>query len=157
MQIQVQGLLQFSPAVFPTAKVRESLHTEIPPHNLTHFTQSVHFPSFQKDLIGIQRLLNSSEFNLHQLTALLDCRSLHKVSSCSVAQSDASRLVRQTLFRSFRIIWRLSWVFVMTAWRGSCICACSLCWEPVPSAPCCVPCLVPGLSSPSGTSALSLK
>ncbi|XP_057202915.1 protein tweety homolog 2-like isoform X1 [Triplophysa rosa] len=51
MQIQVQGLLQFSPAVFPTA---------------------------ERDLLGIQRLLNSSEFNLHQLTALLDCRSLHK-------------------------------------------------------------------------------
>uniref|UniRef100_A0A8C2GGY5 Protein tweety homolog n=1 Tax=Cyprinus carpio TaxID=7962 RepID=A0A8C2GGY5_CYPCA len=51
MQIQVQGLLQFSVAVFPTA---------------------------EKDLLGIQRVLNSSEFNLHQLTALLDCRSLHK-------------------------------------------------------------------------------
>ncbi|XP_026111950.1 protein tweety homolog 2-like [Carassius auratus] len=51
MQIQVQGLLQFSVAVFPTA---------------------------EKDLLGIQRILNSSEFSLHQLTALLDCRSLHK-------------------------------------------------------------------------------
>ncbi|XP_051995790.1 protein tweety homolog 2-like [Xyrauchen texanus] len=51
MQIQVQGLLQISLAVFPTA---------------------------EKDLLGIQHILNSSEFNLHQLTALLDCRSLHK-------------------------------------------------------------------------------
>ncbi|XP_067279750.1 protein tweety homolog 2-like isoform X2 [Pseudorasbora parva] len=51
MQIQVQGLLQISLAVFPTA---------------------------EKDLLGIQRLLNSSEFNLHQLTVSLDCRSLHK-------------------------------------------------------------------------------
>uniref|UniRef100_A0A673FQQ9 Protein tweety homolog n=1 Tax=Sinocyclocheilus rhinocerous TaxID=307959 RepID=A0A673FQQ9_9TELE len=51
MQIQVQGLLQFTVAVYPTA---------------------------EKDLLGIQRILNSSEFNLHQLTALLDCRSLHK-------------------------------------------------------------------------------
>ncbi|KAL6476946.1 hypothetical protein MHYP_G00154450 [Metynnis hypsauchen] len=51
MQIQVQGLLQFSLSVFPTA---------------------------ERDLLGIQRLLNSTEFNLHQLTALLDCRSLHK-------------------------------------------------------------------------------
>ncbi|XP_059415703.1 protein tweety homolog 2-like isoform X2 [Carassius carassius] len=51
MQIQVQGLLQFSVAVFPTA---------------------------EKDLLGIQRILNSSEFSLTQLTALLDCRSLHK-------------------------------------------------------------------------------
>ncbi|XP_076852895.1 protein tweety homolog 2-like [Brachyhypopomus gauderio] len=51
MQIQVQGLLQFSVPVFPTA---------------------------ERDLLGIQRLLNSTEFSLHQLTALLDCRSLHK-------------------------------------------------------------------------------
>ncbi|XP_028843301.1 protein tweety homolog 2-like isoform X2 [Denticeps clupeoides] len=51
MQIQVQGLLQFSLPIFPTA---------------------------ERDLLGIQRILNSTEFNLHQLTALLDCRSLHK-------------------------------------------------------------------------------
>ncbi|KAM5134875.1 protein tweety homolog 2 [Mantella aurantiaca] len=51
MQIQVQGLLQFAVPIFPTA---------------------------QKDLLGIQMLLNSSESNLHQLTALLDCRGLHK-------------------------------------------------------------------------------
>ncbi|XP_070838192.1 protein tweety homolog 2-like isoform X3 [Chaetodon trifascialis] len=51
MQIQVQGLLQFSVPFFPTA---------------------------ERDLLGIQRLLNSSEFSVHQLTALLDCRGLHK-------------------------------------------------------------------------------
>nr|DBA27589.1 TPA: hypothetical protein GDO54_008063 [Pyxicephalus adspersus] len=51
MQIQVQGLLQFAVPIFPTA---------------------------QKDLLGIQTLLNSSESNLHQITALLDCRGLHK-------------------------------------------------------------------------------
>ncbi|XP_071778957.1 protein tweety homolog 2-like [Centroberyx gerrardi] len=51
MQIQIQGLLQFSVPIFPTA---------------------------ERDLLGIQRLLNSTEFNLHQLTALLDCRGLHK-------------------------------------------------------------------------------
>lgn len=34
----------------------------------------------QRDLLGVQRLLNSTEFNVHQLTALLDCRGLHKVS-----------------------------------------------------------------------------
>uniref|UniRef100_A0A4W5P3X4 Protein tweety homolog n=1 Tax=Hucho hucho TaxID=62062 RepID=A0A4W5P3X4_9TELE len=51
MQIQIQGLLQFSVPVFPTA---------------------------ERDLLGIQRLLNSTDFNLHQLTALLDCRGLHK-------------------------------------------------------------------------------
>ncbi|XP_075999246.1 protein tweety homolog 2-like isoform X2 [Genypterus blacodes] len=51
MQIQIQGLLQFSVPLFPTA---------------------------ERDLLGIQRLLNSSQSNLHQLTALLDCRGLHK-------------------------------------------------------------------------------
>lgn len=33
----------------------------------------------QRDLLGIQHLLNSSEASLHQLTALLDCRGLNKV------------------------------------------------------------------------------
>ncbi|KAM8825186.1 protein tweety homolog 2-like isoform 1-T1 [Synchiropus picturatus] len=51
MQIQIQGLLQFSVPVFPTA---------------------------ERELLGIQRLLNSTEFSLHQLTALLDCHGLHK-------------------------------------------------------------------------------
>ncbi|MEE6521206.1 hypothetical protein FKM82_019309 [Ascaphus truei] len=51
MQIQIQGLLRFAVPIFPTA---------------------------QKDLLGIQLLLNSSEANLQQLTALLDCRGLHK-------------------------------------------------------------------------------
>lgn len=51
MQIQVAGLLQFAVPRFPTA---------------------------EKDLLGIQLLLNSSESGLHQLTALLDCRGLHK-------------------------------------------------------------------------------
>lgn len=35
----------------------------------------------QRDLLGMQRLLNSTEFNVHQLTVLLDCRGLHKVRS----------------------------------------------------------------------------
>nr|XP_033817812.1 protein tweety homolog 2 isoform X2 [Geotrypetes seraphini] len=51
MQIQIQGLLQFAVPIFPTA---------------------------EKDLQGIQQLLNSSETSLHQLTAMLDCRGLHK-------------------------------------------------------------------------------
>ncbi|KAM9210804.1 protein tweety homolog 2 isoform 1-T1 [Dugong dugon] len=51
MQIQAAGLLQFAVPLFPTA---------------------------EKDLLGIQLLLNSSEASLHQLTALLDCRGLHK-------------------------------------------------------------------------------
>nr|XP_019596009.1 PREDICTED: protein tweety homolog 2 isoform X2 [Rhinolophus sinicus] len=51
MQIQVTGLLQFAVPLFPTA---------------------------EKDLLRIQLLLNSTESSLHQLTALLDCRGLHK-------------------------------------------------------------------------------
>ncbi|XP_054655808.1 protein tweety homolog 2 isoform X2 [Dunckerocampus dactyliophorus] len=51
MQIQIQGLLQFAVPLFPTA---------------------------ERDLLGIQRLLNTSEASLHQLTALLDCRGLNK-------------------------------------------------------------------------------
>ncbi|XP_015252983.1 PREDICTED: protein tweety homolog 2-like isoform X1 [Cyprinodon variegatus] len=51
MQIQIQGLLQFAVPLFPTA---------------------------ERDLVGIQNLLNSSEASLHQLTALLDCRGLNK-------------------------------------------------------------------------------
>lgn len=51
MQIQIQGLLQFAVPLFPTA---------------------------ERDLLGIQRVLNSSEASLHQLTALLDCRGLNK-------------------------------------------------------------------------------
>lgn len=37
----------------------------------------------QRDLLGIQRLLNSTEFSVNRLTALLDCRGLHKVRSDS--------------------------------------------------------------------------
>uniref|UniRef100_A0A8C9X229 Protein tweety homolog n=1 Tax=Sander lucioperca TaxID=283035 RepID=A0A8C9X229_SANLU len=51
MQIQIQGMLQFAVPLFPTA---------------------------ERDLLGIQHLLNSSEASLHQLTALLDCRGLNK-------------------------------------------------------------------------------
>ncbi|XP_015426192.1 PREDICTED: protein tweety homolog 2 [Myotis davidii] len=36
------------------------------------------FPTAEEELLGIQLLLNSSESSLHQLTALLDCRGLHK-------------------------------------------------------------------------------
>ncbi|XP_065503868.1 protein tweety homolog 2 [Caloenas nicobarica] len=51
MQIQIQGLIQFALPLFPTA---------------------------ENDLLGVQQLLNSSETSLHQLTAMLDCRGLHK-------------------------------------------------------------------------------
>uniref|UniRef100_A0A4W5L1M6 Protein tweety homolog n=1 Tax=Hucho hucho TaxID=62062 RepID=A0A4W5L1M6_9TELE len=42
------------------------------------FPHTIFILCLQRDLLGIQRLLNSTEFNLHQLTALLDCRGLHK-------------------------------------------------------------------------------
>nr|XP_020668796.1 protein tweety homolog 2 [Pogona vitticeps] len=51
MQIQIQGLMKFAVPLFPTA---------------------------EKDLLAIQQLLNYSETSLHQLTAMLDCRGLHK-------------------------------------------------------------------------------
>ncbi|NXE48690.1 TTYH2 protein, partial [Casuarius casuarius] len=51
MQVQVQGLVQFALPLFPMA---------------------------EKDLLEVQQLLNASETSLHQLTALLDCRGLHK-------------------------------------------------------------------------------
>ncbi|XP_049625486.1 protein tweety homolog 2 isoform X2 [Suncus etruscus] len=51
MELQVSGLLKFAVPFFPTAK---------------------------DDLLDIQLLLNSTESSLHQLTALLDCRGLHK-------------------------------------------------------------------------------
>ncbi|XP_043941068.1 protein tweety homolog 2 [Protopterus annectens] len=51
MQIQIQGLLTFAVPLIPAAK---------------------------KELLGIQQLLNQSETSLHQLTALMDCRGLHK-------------------------------------------------------------------------------
>ncbi|XP_032068046.1 protein tweety homolog 2 isoform X1 [Thamnophis elegans] len=57
MQIQIQGLVQFAVPFFPTAKL---------------------LPLLQKDLLDMQKLLNYSEINLHQLTAMLDCRGLHK-------------------------------------------------------------------------------
>lgn len=36
--------------------------------------------NFQRDLEEIQGILNTTEISLHQLTALVDCRSLHMVS-----------------------------------------------------------------------------
>ncbi|XP_046709089.1 protein tweety homolog 2 isoform X3 [Silurus meridionalis] len=51
MQIQVQGLLQFAVPLFPTA---------------------------ESDLLGLKLMLNNSEAQLHQVTALLDCRGINK-------------------------------------------------------------------------------
>lgn len=48
-----------------------------PPQPLTLLSLSLSL--LQKDLLGIQLLLNNSETSLHQLTAMLDCRGLHKV------------------------------------------------------------------------------
>uniref|UniRef100_UPI00398EA1B0 protein tweety homolog 2 isoform X1 n=2 Tax=Pristiophorus japonicus TaxID=55135 RepID=UPI00398EA1B0 len=51
MQLQIQGMMHLAVPIFPTAL---------------------------KELLGIQQLLNRTESNLHQLTAMLDCRGLHK-------------------------------------------------------------------------------
>ncbi|NWX63662.1 TTYH2 protein, partial [Promerops cafer] len=76
MQIQIQGLMQYALPLFPTAEVQEGgAGIPIPPSA----PQSGLSPLLpQKDLLGVQQLLNSSETSLHQLTALLDCRGLHK-------------------------------------------------------------------------------
>ncbi|NWT76007.1 TTYH2 protein, partial [Prunella himalayana] len=76
MQIQIQGLIQYALPLFPTAEVQEGgAGIPIPPSA----PQSCLTPLFpQRDLLGVQQLLNSSETSLHQLTALLDCRGLHK-------------------------------------------------------------------------------
>ncbi|NXW93869.1 TTYH2 protein, partial [Alopecoenas beccarii] len=76
MQIQIQGLIQFALPLFPTAEVwgggsRGSASPVCSP--------SCPDPRLlQSDLLGVQQLLNSSETSLHQLTAMLDCRGLHK-------------------------------------------------------------------------------
>lgn len=85
MQIQIQGLLQFAVPLFPTAEVSHTLKHRA----VTRMLQLRLFVSCvgdaasppQRDLLGIQHLLNSSEASLHQLTALLDCRGLNKVGS----------------------------------------------------------------------------
>lgn len=41
-----------------------------------------HWLCVQESLEQIQSVLNSTEVGLHQLTALVDCRSLHMVSHC---------------------------------------------------------------------------
>lgn len=78
MQIQIQGLIQYALPLFPTAEVLERRAGD--PHP-SFCSPELPDPSLspQKDLLGVQHLLNSSETSLHQLTALLDCRGLHKV------------------------------------------------------------------------------
>ncbi|NXR38855.1 TTYH2 protein, partial [Zosterops hypoxanthus] len=77
MQIQIQGLIQYALPLFPTAEVQERRAGD--PHP-SFCSPELPDPSLspQKDLLGVQHLLNSSETSLHQLTALLDCRGLHK-------------------------------------------------------------------------------
>lgn len=57
-----------------------SLHTDLC-GLISHTTHSLPLSLclLQKDLLGIQLLLNASETSLHQLMAMLDCRGLHKV------------------------------------------------------------------------------
>lgn len=84
MQIQIQGLLQFSVPLFPTAEVKclSDILLQQTMERCVSFLPLLYLV-IQRDLLGIQRLLNSTEFSLHQLTALLDCRGLHKVRSDS--------------------------------------------------------------------------
>ncbi|NXB80986.1 TTYH2 protein, partial [Donacobius atricapilla] len=77
MQIQIQGLIQYALPLFPTAEVQEGGAGDLHPFFCSpQLPDPLLFP--QKDLLGVQQLLNSSETSLHQLTALLDCRGLHK-------------------------------------------------------------------------------
>lgn len=86
MQIQIQGLLQYAVPLFPTAEVQQGGEQGIPiPPAAPQSCLTPLFP--QKDLLGVQQLLNSSETGLHQLTALLDCRGLHKVRGGSLGAS----------------------------------------------------------------------
>lgn len=49
-------------------------------HSATGRLDTVHFFFFfQGRLEDIQQVLNTTEISLHQLTALVDCRSLHMV------------------------------------------------------------------------------
>lgn len=76
MQIQIQGLLQFAVPLFPTAEVSHKQETSSGREWLGFSDERL---CLQRDLLGVQHLLNSSEASLHQLTALLDCRGLNKV------------------------------------------------------------------------------
>uniref|UniRef100_F1RV50 Protein tweety homolog n=1 Tax=Sus scrofa TaxID=9823 RepID=F1RV50_PIG len=83
MQIQVAGLLQFAVPLFPTA---------------------------EKDLLGIQLLLNSSESSLHQLTAMLDCRGLHKVLGLHLPREKPAKARRVIVWAPSRLgEWGGSW------------------------------------------------
>lgn len=48
--------------------------------HLSMYVNSTFAPCVQGNLEQIQSVLNSTEVGLHQLTALVDCRSLHMVS-----------------------------------------------------------------------------
>ncbi|NXX74616.1 TTYH2 protein, partial [Urocolius indicus] len=76
MQMQIQGLIQFALPLFPTAEVQGGGSRGSAPHPAQHLPDPPPLP--QKDLLGVQQLLNSSETSLHQLMAMLDCRGLHK-------------------------------------------------------------------------------
>ncbi|PNJ87610.1 TTYH2 isoform 10, partial [Pongo abelii] len=133
MQIQVAGLLQFAVPLFSTA---------------------------EEDLLAIQLLLNSSESSLHQLTAMVDCRGLHKAKSVPFAPSSQGVLLlairasasvppslvpcpvtSSALFRasflvpSAQTIWTPLLASATTASRACCTSASSPSWPPSPSPP----------------------
>lgn len=53
--------------------------------------------NFQGSLEEIQGILNTTEISLHQLTALVDCRSLHMVSSDEKAYEQRHSYCRVTI------------------------------------------------------------
>lgn len=68
------------PCAHAHAAVGGVIHELFPTaHSLSLCLSACFLFLLQKDLLGIQLLLNSSESGLHQLTAMLDCRGLHKV------------------------------------------------------------------------------
>lgn len=116
----------------------------------------------QKDLLGVQQLLNSSETSLHQLTAMLDCRGLHKVRRGDTATGVCSSwgypppspALPHPVSRC-RTTWTPSSVSATTGWRVCSTWCSSPCWWPPPSPPSSVPHRVPGSTLLAGGSAFT--
>lgn len=116
-------------------------------------------PLLQKDLLGVQQLLNSSETSLHQLTAMLDCRGLHKVrggpgKGCAapgVAPPTPPALSHP--LSCHRTTWTPLLASATMGWRVCSTWSSSPCWWPPPSPPSSAPRRAPGSTSPGGGSA----
>uniref|UniRef100_A0A8V5G6J6 Protein tweety homolog n=1 Tax=Melopsittacus undulatus TaxID=13146 RepID=A0A8V5G6J6_MELUD len=110
-----------------------------------------------KDLLGVQQLLNSSETSLHQLTAMLDCRGLHKVSWGHTAPGVL--LLPPALPYSIsccRTTWMPSLASATMGWRVCSTSFSSPCWWLPPSPPSSVPHHEHGSCSLDGGSAAAL-